>query len=50
MWGEQSNVDEIDIGIKGELSKWPAGFFDQQAYDIKTIIKGEESLSIEVKR
>lgn len=50
MWGEQSNVDEIDIGIKGELSKWPAGFFDQQAYDIKTIIKGEESLSIGVKR
>ncbi|MGY3942084.1 DUF3696 domain-containing protein [Aeromonas tecta] len=50
MWGKQSNVDEIDIGIKGELSKWPAGFFDQQAYDIKTIIKGEEPLSIEVKR
>lgn len=35
-----SQVDEINIGDKGELSKWPDGFFDQQSYDIKTIIKG----------
>ncbi|GKW14229.1 hypothetical protein PEC301937_01790 [Pectobacterium carotovorum subsp. carotovorum] len=38
----KSYVDEINIGSKGELSKWPEGFFDQQAYDLKTIIKGEE--------
>ncbi|CAI1782479.1 AAA family ATPase [Serratia quinivorans] len=39
---QQSNVDKIEVGDKGELSQWPVGFFDQQAYDIKTIIKGEE--------
>ncbi|MBD8216262.1 DUF3696 domain-containing protein [Erwinia persicina] len=45
----QSNVDEIDVGDKGELSKWPEGFFDQQAYDLKTLIKGEEIKNINVR-
>ena len=43
--GEESNpskVTEIEIGNKGELSEWPQGFFDQQAYDVKTLIKGIE--------
>ncbi|CAK2514627.1 DUF3696 domain-containing protein [Vibrio crassostreae] len=38
----ESTVDEITIGINGELSSWPEGFFDQQAYDLKTLMKGEE--------
>ncbi|MCB5321686.1 DUF3696 domain-containing protein [Yersinia intermedia] len=46
----QSNVEKIDIGSKGELSKWPEGFFDQQAYDLKTIIKGEEVNSLGVRK
>lgn len=43
--GEENNpskVTEIEIGNKGELSEWPQGFFDQQAYDVKTLIKGIE--------
>ncbi|MDE8740379.1 DUF3696 domain-containing protein [Pectobacterium polaris] len=46
----QSSVDKIDIGNKGELSKWPEGFFDQQAYDLKTIIKGEDVNNIGVRK
>ncbi|WP_114765307.1 AAA family ATPase [Vibrio rhodolitus] len=38
----ESTVDEITIGTNGELSSWPEGFFDQQAYDLKTLMKGEE--------
>ncbi|MBQ4878421.1 DUF3696 domain-containing protein [Pseudoalteromonas luteoviolacea] len=38
----ESIVEEITIGINGELSSWPEGFFDQQAYDLKTLMKGEE--------
>lgn len=38
---EQSELEELPIGSKGELPNWPQGFFDQQALDIKTIIKGE---------
>lgn len=46
----QSKVDKIEIGNKGELSKWPEGFFDQQAYDLKTIIKGEEAKELGVRK
>ncbi|MGP9438282.1 DUF3696 domain-containing protein [Ewingella sp. AOP8-B2-18] len=46
----KNNVETIEIGSKGELSKWPEGFFDQQAYDIKTIIKGEEVNNIGVRK
>ena len=42
-----SKVTEIDIGNKGELSEWPEGFFDQQAYDVKTLIKGFELGKVE---
>lgn len=38
----QSDATEINIGTKGELSSWPSGFFDQQALDIKTLMKGVE--------
>jgi predicted ATPase len=38
----ESQVDDITIGPNGELSSWPDGFFDQQAFDIKTLMKGEE--------
>lgn len=41
-FNKESNATEINIGKKGELSSWPAGFFDQQAYDVKTLLKGEE--------
>ena len=41
-----SKVSEINIGPKGELSEWPEGFFDQQAYDVKTLIKGIEMAKI----
>jgi predicted ATPase len=44
---EQSNVDEITIGSKGELSSWPEGFFDQQAYDIRTLMKGVDQQEAE---
>jgi len=37
-----SSVNEIKIGENGELSSWPQGFFDQQANDMKTLIKGKE--------
>lgn len=37
---EESKADEIFIGDKGELSSWPKGFFDQQAMDIKVLMKG----------
>jgi predicted ATPase len=37
----QSHIDELPIGNKGELPYWPSGFFDQQALDVKSIIKGE---------
>lgn len=40
--GNESKVDNIAIGTKGELSSWPQGFFDQQAYDLKTLMKGQE--------
>ena len=43
---DTSKVDEIIIGNKGELSSWPDGFFDQQAFDVKTLLKGEEVTSI----
>lgn len=39
---EQSNVVPIDIGEMGELSVWPEGFFDQQAMDVRTLMKGQE--------
>lgn len=39
---DSSELTEITIGNKGELSNWPEGFFDQQAFDIKTLMKGEE--------
>ncbi|MEY8215196.1 MAG: DUF3696 domain-containing protein, partial [Colwellia sp.] len=42
---DQSNVEELVIGDKGELNNWPSGFFDQQATDIKTIIRGDDVLS-----
>ncbi|MBY7806124.1 DUF3696 domain-containing protein [Vibrio fluvialis] len=38
----ESTVEEISIGENGQLSSWPDGFFDQQAYDLKTLMKGEE--------
>lgn len=38
----ESTAKEITIGINGDLSSWPEGFFDQQAYDLKTLMKGEE--------
>lgn len=37
-----NNVTTLDIGKKGEVSEWPQGFFDQQAKDIKAIIKGSD--------
>jgi predicted ATPase len=40
---DSSGVEEIIIGNKGELSSWPEGFFDQQAIDIKTLMRGRES-------
>lgn len=43
---DESSIDEIDIGCNGEISTWPAGFFDQQAYDLKTLMKGEEVTEI----
>ncbi|WP_394136260.1 DUF3696 domain-containing protein [Aliivibrio fischeri] len=39
----QSDVEEINIGKKGELSSWPKGFFDQQAMDIRVLMSGQES-------
>ncbi|ACT47394.1 AAA family ATPase [Methylotenera mobilis] len=36
----QTNVDILPIGAKGDLPSWPAGFFDQQALDIRSIISG----------
>jgi len=36
---------EINIGTKGELSSWPSGFFDQQALDIRTLMKGSEIIT-----
>ncbi|ADZ90202.1 AAA family ATPase [Marinomonas mediterranea] len=39
----ESNVEEISIGENGQLSSWPDGFFDQQAYDLKTLMKGKEA-------
>lgn len=39
----KSEVEEISIGAKGELSKWPEGFFDQQANDVRILMKGQES-------
>jgi len=41
-FNEETKAEEISIGKKGELSSWPEGFFDQQAYDVKTLLKGEE--------
>ncbi|MBZ2162125.1 AAA family ATPase [Alteromonas stellipolaris] len=38
----ESTIKPITIGMNGELSSWPVGFFDQQAYDLKTLMKGEE--------
>lgn len=38
----ESTIKTITIGMNGELSSWPEGFFDQQAYDLKTLMKGEE--------
>lgn len=40
---KQSEVEEISIGTKGELSSWPGGFFDQQAMDVRTLMKGKEA-------
>ncbi|WP_202742152.1 AAA family ATPase [Acinetobacter calcoaceticus] len=37
-----STVSEINIGKNGNLSAWPEGFFDQQAADMKVLIKGSE--------
>lgn len=37
---EQSEVEEISIGDKGELTSWPKGFFDQQSFDVRTLMKG----------
>jgi predicted ATPase len=44
---QQSHATEINIGTKGELSSWPAGFFDQQAFDVKTLMKGEDTQGIQ---
>ncbi|MEC6796928.1 DUF3696 domain-containing protein [Photobacterium sp. S4TG1] len=41
----ESEVKDINIGCNGQLSEWPDGFFDQQAMDIKTLLKGEEASS-----
>lgn len=38
----QVTVEDLPVGVKGDLDKWPKGFFDQQAMDIKTLIKGKE--------
>jgi predicted ATPase len=37
-------VEDLPIGVKGDLVSWPKGFFDQQAMDIKTLIKGSEAI------
>ncbi|MBK1888601.1 DUF3696 domain-containing protein [Undibacterium sp. 14-3-2] len=42
----KADLTEISIGKKGELSSWPSGFFDQQAQDIRSIMKGEEVRNI----
>ena len=47
---EQSLVEDLPIGDKGELPNWPVGFFDQQALDIKSIIKGENVTQLPKKR
>ncbi|MCT9288086.1 DUF3696 domain-containing protein [Acinetobacter baumannii] len=49
-FNEESKVEEINIGKKGELSSWPKGFFDQQAYDVKTLLKGEEIKKEEIRK
>jgi len=41
-YNKESTAEEINIGTKGELSMWPKGFFDQQAIDVKTLMKGVE--------
>ena len=38
---EESHVEVLPIDNKGEIPYWPSGFFDQQALDIKSIMKGE---------
>jgi predicted ATPase len=39
---EETSVDKITLNSSGKLSKWPDGFFDQQAIDMKTLITGTE--------
>lgn len=38
----QTKVDVLPIGENGDLPYWPAGFFDQQALDIRSIISGKK--------
>jgi predicted ATPase len=35
----QPNVESISINTKGELSKWPKGFFDQSQRDFAELFK-----------
>lgn len=47
---EESQVEELNVSEEGELPHWPEGFFDQQALDIRTIIKGEQVTEIPRRR
>jgi len=38
---QESIVHDLLVSPDGELPYWPEGFFDQQALDVRTIIKGE---------
>lgn len=38
---KQSQVEELSVNEYGQLSNWPEGFFDQQANDMKTLIRGK---------
>ncbi|HIF9202802.1 TPA: DUF3696 domain-containing protein [Photobacterium damselae] len=37
----ETEVEALSVSKDGELPYWPEGFFDQQALDVRTIIKGE---------
>jgi len=36
----ESTAEKIAVGKDGKLSRWPAGFFDQQSIDMYTIMTG----------
>ena len=38
---KKSNCEKLDVNEVGQISKWPEGFFDQQAIDMKTLMTGE---------